>query len=75
MSAYVSSMFSAVNILQALESYMDLTLIEAAVMCLTRLQPMLKPVSMTYVTDSILVTINQSQLQLISHSYSFTLYM
>ncbi|XP_035826286.1 neurofibromin, partial [Aplysia californica] len=29
----------------ALESYMDLTLIEAVVMCLTRLQPMLKPES------------------------------
>ncbi|RUS73016.1 hypothetical protein EGW08_019222, partial [Elysia chlorotica] len=31
--------------MKALESYMDLTLIEAVVMCLTRLQPMLKPES------------------------------
>jgi hypothetical protein len=32
-------------ILQALESYIDLTLVEAVVMCLTRLQPLLRSVS------------------------------
>lgn len=32
-------------LVKALESYTDLTLIEAIIMCLTRLQPMLRPVS------------------------------
>lgn len=32
-------------LVKALESYTDLTLIEAIVMCLTRLQPLLRPVS------------------------------
>ena len=39
-------------VFKALESYTDLTLIEAIIMCLTRLQPMLRPVTHKHTLSS-----------------------
>lgn len=41
-------------LVKALESYTDLTLIEAIIMCLTRLQPLLRPVCIVVSQSNIL---------------------
>ena len=51
------SIWLSIVTVQALESYIDLTLVEAVVMCLTRLQPLLRSVSWLAVSSSVCLSV------------------